>query len=208
MRLAAKRWLERNRVLLGKFAFELTIIFVGVTAAFALENARQQYEDAQYKAGMIAAIGTTFHDVSHHARDIDRLITQKLHDFEAAQARGERPPPPVYREEGAERPPTRVWDAVVATGVAKSLDPKLFFRLTSFYNRLESFGERYIRYNDFTESRVLSAGSDPAVFYDPRSGKMKPEFSAYVDRLRDLRQANRELIDRSDQLQTELKQVR
>lgn len=205
---AVGNWFARHRVLVGKFAFELTIIFVGVTAAFALENLRQHHEDVKYRTGMIAALSTTFEDVSSHGEVLDGIITRKLQAFDDARARGERPPPPIYREEGAERPPTRVWDAVVATGAAKSLKPKVFFDLVSFYNFLDSFGERYVRYADFTEGRVLPAANDPDAFYDPRSGQMRPEFIAYVDRLRDLRQLNRDMIVRAAGLREELKQAK
>ena len=34
--------IERHRSLIGKFLFEFVIIFIGVTAAFALEAARQE----------------------------------------------------------------------------------------------------------------------------------------------------------------------
>ena len=57
---------------------------MGVTAAFALENLRQHHEDVRYRAGMIAALSTTFEDVAHHGKDIDRTISQKLQAFDAA----------------------------------------------------------------------------------------------------------------------------
>lgn len=72
--------------------------------------------------------------------------------FEAARARGERPPLPVYREEGAETPPTRVLDGIIAAGGAQLFEADLFFNLVLFYNRLESAGQRYLRYNEFTPS--------------------------------------------------------
>lgn len=201
-------WLARHRRLIGKFVFELVIVFIGVTAAFAMEDVRQRHEDRKYTSEMVAALRPSFENVGSHAREIDQAITLKLRTFDDAVARGERPAPPVYREEGGERPPTRNWDAVVATGVAKSLEPKLFFRLAHFFNLLDSFGERYIRYNDFTESRVLAAGDDASVFYDPATGVLKPEFRAHIDRLRDLKQVNLDLIDRAARLDEALSQVK
>ena len=47
---------ERHRPLLGKLLFEIVIIFVGVTAAFALEAARQDRQDNDYRESMIAAL--------------------------------------------------------------------------------------------------------------------------------------------------------
>lgn len=186
--------MEGHRSLVGKFAFELVIVFVGVTGAFALENLRQHGEEAAYRSRMIAALRPALDDVVSHGRDIDRTVTAKLDAFDAAIARREQPALPVYREGGGERPPTRAWDGIVATGAAKALDPAMFFRLAHFYNTLDSFGERYIRYNDFSEARVLTLGDGAVAAYDPASGRLKPEFTAYVERLRDLQHANRELV--------------
>lgn len=184
--------LTQRRELIGKFIFEIVIIFVGVTAAFALENVRQQGEEVAYRARMIAALGPTLDDVVSHGAEIDREMGGSLMAFDAASARGERPALPVYREKGGERPPTRIWDGVMATGAAKSLDPALFFRVAHFYNVLDSFGERYVRYSDFTETHVLGLGDDPGAAYE--AGRLKPEFRAYVARLRELQGANRDLM--------------
>jgi hypothetical protein len=205
---AIKEGLARRRELIGKFAFELTIVFIGVTAAFALENVRKEASDAQYRAEMIAALGPTIDDVIRHGSEFDRDVTRKLAAFDAAIAAGKQPDLPTYREQGSERPPTRVWDGIIATGAARSLDPALFFRLASFYNRQDSFGERYIRYNDFTEQRVFTAGHDTSSFYDPVSKRLKPEFAAYVDRLRDLETASQSMTSKAVELRDELAKVR
>jgi hypothetical protein len=201
---AARAWLQGHRGLAGKFAFELVIVFVGVTGAFALENLRQQGEESAYRQRMIAALAPSLDDVVRHSGDIDRELTAKLDAFDGAVARGGRPPLPVYREGGAERPPTRAWDGIVATGAARALQPEVFFRLVNFYNYLDSLGERYIRYNDFTETRVLTLGAGQAEAYDPASGRLKPEFAAYVERLRGLREANRELVRRAASIRADL----
>ena len=182
-------WLRRqateHRSLLGEFAFELVIVFVGVTAAFALENYRQARQEAAYQHAMVGELRASMDDFATHGVEIDRHIGTLLSSFAAASTQGKMPPLPIYRESGGERPPTRVWDGIVATGAARSLDPKLFFRLAVFYSRADSFGDRYLRYNAFTEERVLPYSSNPAIFYDPR-GRLKPEYAAYVDRLREL----------------------
>ena len=192
---------ERHRPLLGKLVFEIVIIFVGVTAAFALEAARQDRQDAEYRQSMIGALAATLNDIIQHNRQFEALVDKKLADFDAALAPGEHPKLPVYREPGSERPPTRIWDGVVSTGAAKALDPELFYALAILYTRLDSFGERYIRYNDFTEQRIFPLGPDETGTYDSRTGRLKPEFAAYVDRLRDLSNSAKEL----DKAATDLK---
>ena len=110
----------------------------------------------------------------------------KIAAFDAALARGEQPKLPIYREPGGERPPSRAWDGIVATGVSKALPPELYYELSRFYTRQESFGERYVRYAQMTEQQILSLGPEQRGIYDPASGELKPEYAAYVDRLRDL----------------------
>jgi hypothetical protein len=178
--------IDRHRSLIGKFLFEVVIIVVGVTAAFALEAARQESEETTYRKGMIAALIPTFNDFEQHSRLFEQESGSKIAAFDAALARGEQPKLPIYREIGGERPPTRAWDGIVATGVSKALPPDLYYELSRFYTRQESFGERYVRYADMTEEQILTLGPEQQGIYDPASRKLKPEYAAYVDRLRDL----------------------
>ena len=195
---------ERHRPMIGKLLFEIVIVFVGVTAAFALEAARQDRQDAQYRQSMLGALGATLHDTIEHNRTFEAEVDKQLGDFDAATARGEQPKIPIYREPGSERPPTRVWDGVVSTGAAKALDPDLFYQLAILYTRLDSFGEKYIRYNDFTEERLLPLGPAQAGVYDPATGRLKPEYVAYVDRLRDLEGLAKQLDAKAAMLKTRL----
>jgi hypothetical protein len=194
--------MTRHRAFIGRFLFELVIVFVGVTAAFALDDYREGREDRQYRERMVGGLRASLNDIVVHQSEIEREIDAKLASFDRALRRGERPAPPVYREPGGERPPVRVWEGLVATGAARSLDPEMFFRLARFYGSADSSGDRYQRYNAFTESRVLPYLGQPAVFYD--EGKLRPEFAAYVERLRDYRDDGHELIAKARQLRDAL----
>lgn len=184
-----RRWFGDNRALVGRFLFELVVVFVGVTAAFAMEGARRDHEETEYRRGMIAALVPTLDNVLRHNDGFDREVSAKLAAFDAARARGERPALPIFREENSERPPVRAWDGVVETGAARALDPALFFDLNLFYTRQESFGEQYIRYTEFAEQRIYTLGPNPAVLYD-EAGALRPEFAAHLDTLRRLRRMN------------------
>lgn len=184
--MAMREAFEGHRSLAGKLLFEFVIIFVGVTAAFALEAARREREEAAYRNGMIAALIPTFNDLERHTREFQNEAGTKIAAFDAALARGEQPRLPIYREPGGERPPSRAWDGIVATGVSKALPPELYYELSRFYTRQESFGERYVRYAEMTEQQILTLGPEQRGIYDPASGKLKPQYAAFVDRLRDL----------------------
>lgn len=194
--------MTRHRALIGRFLFELVIVFVGVTAAFALEDYREGREERQYRERMVGGLRASLNDIVVHQGEIEREIDAKLAAFDLALRRGEQPVPPVYREPGGERPPVRVWEGLVATGAARSLEPELFFRLARFYGRADSSGDRYQRYNAFTEERVLPYLGQPEVFYD--GGKLRPEYAAYVERLRDFRDDGHELIMRAEELRDAL----
>lgn len=192
-----------HRATIGKLLFEIVIVFIGVTAAFALEGIRERHEEAQYRATVIAALVPTLDDVLQHNHEFETEVEAKLAAFDAAIARHERPELPIFRETNSERPPVRIWDTVVATGAMRALDADLLFRLAMFYNRQDSFGERYVRYAAYTEQHVFVLGANPSVFYDA-TGALKSEFAAYVDRLRDLLVASRALTVQARGLRDEL----
>lgn len=195
-------FLRRRRALIGRFAFELIVVFVGVTAAFALENARQNAEEAAYRETVVAALGQTFGNVGSHGQGISARIDLQLAAFDAAVARGEQPRLPVYREEGGEGPPTQIWDGLMATGALRALEPEMVWRLAAMYNELDSVGDRYRRYNAVTESLVF--GLDPAHAGAWEAGELKPEFRAYVAQLRELGVANDRVNRNASALQRDL----
>ena len=195
---------ERHRPLIGKLLFEVAIIFIGVTAAFALEGARQDRAETAYRKSMIAALIPTLDDIEQHNREFIDGTARNIAAFDAALARGEKPKLPIYREEGAERPPVRAWDGIVATGVSKSLPPALYFELTQFYNRQESVGERYVRYAQTAEQQIYPLGPDQVGIYDAVSGKLKPQYAAFVDRLRDQVVIQEKLGKQARELKTKL----
>lgn len=176
------KWIRRHRDLIGRFLFEFIIIVVGVTVAFALEAARQDRADESYKLSMIAAVIPLLEDFDRHNRDL-YAMEAKLAAFDRAVAAGERPPIPIFRETGSERAPTRGWDGIVATGVPRSLPPRLFMDLSLFFTRQDSLGERNVRYITFAENEIEPFQSDPSHFYDS-NGRLEPAFAGNIQQLR------------------------
>ena len=195
---------DRHRPLIGKLLFEIAIIFIGVTAAFALEAARQEREEGAYRSGVIAAMIPTFDDIERHNRLMIAETEAKLKAFDAALAAGETPLLPIFREGGSERPPMRAWDGIVASGVTRALPPDLYFELSLFYTRQESLGERNVRYITTAERDILTLGPEQRGVYAP-DGKLKPQYAAFVDRLRDLVTATKELDVQARELKARLR---
>ena len=184
---------------------ELFTVVLGVLLGLQASEWAAERNERDYRNQIIAAVGGALDEFRVHGREIEQAMDARVAAFERARSAGQRPSPPVYREPGSERPPTDAWDAVVATGVARSIEPRLFLRLAMFFNRADNFGERYVRYNEFSESRVMPYLATPAHFYD--GDKLRPEYAAYIDRLRDLSAASAEVADGAGQLQHELKRM-
>ena len=194
--------LTKRRDFFGRLLFEIVIIFIGVTAAFALEAARQEREEQRYRESMIAAMVPTFDDMQRHNRIFIKEAEAKIEAFDRDLAAGKQPLLPIYREGGAERPPMRAWDGIVASGVSKSLPPELYFQLSQFYNRQESIGERYVRYADMTERDIYPLGLNQKGIYGPTG--LKPQYAAYVDRLRDLVAATKKIDPQAREMKTKV----
>lgn len=181
---------------------EIFAVILGVFLGLQATQWAEEREDRAYRAHMVEALGQALNDFAMHGRDIEREMEERLAAFDAARAQSRQVPPPVYREPGGERPPTRAWDAVVATGVARAIDPELLFRLARFFSRADSFGERYLRYNAVSERDVLPHLDNPAHFYV--GGDLRPEIAAYVERLRDLAVAAQAMNAEAARLQADL----
>ncbi len=114
-------------------------------------------------------------------------VRDGLADFRTATAAGRRPVPYVLRVPGAEGAPVEVWVAAMQSGAGEVLAPELVLELAALYHEIEGASPKYLRYAEFTERSVwpVEAG-DTAGFYDPRSGRFRPEFAAHMRQLEEI----------------------
>ena len=175
-----------SRELWTRIALELFVVFVGVSAAFALDDYRELRSENERRRAVYLALDRELTQMAEtHGPRFQKEMTLQLIAWDQAIARGEKPVPPTFRLPGAERPPTGVWDAAVATGSIQLIDPELFYELARFYNRADSAGILYQRYSEGAQTYVwpyLTDGS--SAFWKP-DGKLRPEVLASVQRLRD-----------------------
>lgn len=180
--------------------FELFVVILGVLLGLEASRWSAAREQREYSAQMLTSLDQTLKVYEGACTEIHGVILGTLEDFQGRAAAGEHPPPPYIHFDDLERPPTRAWDAIVATGIARAIEPRLVFRLARYFSRGDGWGDRYERYNAFTESEVLPYLATPEHFYGP-SGKLAPMFAAHVERLRELLAVN-------DQMQREAKEMR
>ena len=194
--------------LLSKIALELFIVFVGVSAAFAVENYRDARAQDQRREAVYAALDRELKQMAEtHGPILQKRMTEQLYAWDRAVARGEKPVPPSFRIPDAERPPTGVWNAAVASGTIELVEPELMFELARFYTRAETVGDLYQRYSAAAQVDIwphLREGS--SAFWQP-NGRLKDEIAADVQRLRDFRDRQRSLSKEAKLIRERLKQA-
>ena len=194
----------RRRRMLKWLLAELAIVFLGVSLASLADDYRRKREGDALSRQVVAALGRSLVDLGKHEKEVGSGLDAELARFDSDRKRGLRPVPPVYREGMAERPPTLVWDALIESGGARALPPDLLFDFARFFNRMDSFGERYIRYNQFSEERFLPVVEQgETAFYRP-DGSLKPDFREHLERLRELRRMEKALLAEGVELRSAL----
>jgi hypothetical protein len=166
-----------------RYGAELVIVFVGVYAAFWVDNYRDSKNDEERTAQIVQTLHEDLQDFITTSRRHGDHITASLDAWEAARASGDKPSPYVLRMARSESPPISVWQAVSQSSLVELLEPSLLFDLGFFYSELEGVGVKFVRYSAFTDEYVLPGMKrDPAWFYD-EADQLKPEFAAHMDRL-------------------------
>ena len=152
----------------GWLLVQLVSIFLGVSAAFYAENTRQARAEAARARQFYRAVDVELGVFIGPAAELADTMSARIAVFDSARAHGAAPALPGYRELRAERPPSAVWDAALASGAVNAVEPTVFYDLARFYNRVRSLGDRYLRYTSLSEQRQLpQAGDDPRMFYTP-----------------------------------------
>lgn len=185
-RFAAPSLTEGTRAIAVRLAFELAVVFIGVTLAFAVENYQDGRNEDDRRQQSYRALARELDVHASFAPRMTGTLADLLRQFESARAAGERPAPAYYRERQGERVPDFAWDGVRLAGGVNLVEPDLYFRLAEYYGRVASISGRYARYNEFTERVLLPRlHEDAAVFYD--DGRLRGEYAEHVARLAELR---------------------
>ena len=195
-----------SRQMLAKIALELFIVFVGVSAAFGVDDYRSARAEGTKRHAVYQALDRELSQMAETRGPVFQAeMTRELNAWDKAVARGQKPLPPTFRLVGAERPPTGVWNAAVASGSIELIDPELFYELARFYNRADSAGNLYQRYSEGAQTFIWPyLGEGPKVFWGA-SGKPTPEVIASIQRLRDFRDRQGDLDREAQQLRARLR---
>ena len=199
---------RRLTSLLSKVALELFIVFVAVSAAFAVEDYRDKRAEDHRREAVYRALDRELRHTSEtHGPRFVRDMANQLDAWDRAVAAGQQPVPPSFRLAGAEGPPTGVWNAAMATGSIELVEPELFYEMARYYNRAQTASILYQRYSSAAQTEIWPYLEDgPGAFWDD-SGQPKPAVNAHVQRLRDFRDRARANSIEARQLRKKLARV-
>jgi hypothetical protein len=183
---------------------ELGVIFLGVFLATAADDWREKRNERETAEKLAVALQNSFEDIRSFKRTGSPERRREIAAFEAALARGERPPFLVVRIKGTQRPPTEVWNAFLAAGGARFFPPDLLFDLAAFYNSFINLGEREIASFRFLEEEVLPAlRADPGAGYDS-AGRLDPRWAEHLERQKEQLRMLERLAERTGPIEERL----
>jgi len=192
---------------MGWLVGELIVVFTGVSAAFVVENYRDNRNQVNEMHQAVAGIVAELTETETKSRKYSDAILADIARWEDADRAGKRAVPGYYRIPGAPHPPSAAWNSAVASGVARMLEPNLRRDLGYFYNEFVGIHDNYDRYNQFTERELLPKallGAD--AFYGP-DGRLLPAFRVHMDLQKEFAQDLRRLSTLSHDLRGRLEAV-
>jgi hypothetical protein len=166
---------------LGWLVGQLLVIFLGVSAAFVVENYRETLSQKEELHQSLTGIITELQHYEQRSVQFSDAFNAAVERWAAADREGRRAVPGYYRIPGAAHPPAAAWNTAVASGIARMLEPKLRMDLGYFYSEFVGIHDSYDRYNQFTEREVLPRlAGGPDAFYGP-DGKLLAIFRVHMD---------------------------
>jgi hypothetical protein len=193
---------------LGWLAGQLFVIFLGVTAAFIVENYRETLSQREDLRQAVAGLITELERYETRAVQFADGFDSAIEKWQVADKQGQRAVPGFYRIPGASHPPISAWTTTVNSGIARMLEPTLRRDLGYYYSEFVGVHDNYDRYNQFTEREVLPRlPTGPDTFYGP-DGKLLSMFRVHMDLQSEFAAELRKLAQMAHDLRLRLEAVR
>ena len=186
------------------FLIELVIVFLGVFGAALADDWRQRRQENEQTRLLVANVVRTLDGLIRHDQRVRAAFQREVEKFDAAIARGERPPFVFMFRRGARAVPTVGWDMLLSAGGASRLPPERMYDLGMYFATVEGLSAQNLNYIDFVEREVLPHKDEAGHFYEPGSNRLKPVYRENLDRLRDILALEATLARRAVRLRREL----
>src|SRR5215472_13580982 len=190
----------RSRI--GRWTAELVLVFVGVYAAFWLNNYQQHREDAGRRDQILAALEQQLREGIESGKINRAKQEQKAADFRRALGAGEMPrlEPFVFTTDYS---PTD-WATILQSGGVQLLDVQTLMAVRNDESVIRWGLSRMARYQQLSDALIVpNLDQDISFFYDTAKRKLRKRFEIYPQALEatvkfasELERSNSELLKR------------
>ena len=167
---------------LGRWAAELLLVFVGVYAAFWLNNYQQHEQDAERRDQILASIERTLSG-GIESNKVNRVEQQReATEFRRALDAGEMPPlrPFVFTTDYSPGD----FAAILQAGGVQLLDLETLNALRNDESVIRWGLSRMARYTKLSDELIVpNLDQDVPFFYDPATKKLRRRFEMYPEAL-------------------------
>jgi len=167
---------------LGRWAAELVLVFVGVYAAFWLNNYQQHEQDAERRDQILASIERTLSG-GIESNKVNRVEQQReATEFRRALDAGEMPPlrPFVFTTDYSPGD----FAAILQAGGVQLLDLETLNALRNDESVIRWGLSRMARYTKLSDELIVpNLDQDVSFFYDPATKKLRRRFEMYPEAL-------------------------
>jgi len=187
---------------IGRWTAELVLVFVGVYAAFWLNNYQQHREDAGRRDQVLAALEQQLREGIESGKTNRAKQEQKAAEFRRALGAGEMPPlePFVFTTDYS---PTD-WATILQSGGVQLLDVQTLMAVRHDESVIRWGLSRMAWYQKLSDELIVpNLDQDISFFYDPATKKLRKRFEIYPQALEatvkfanELERSNSELLKR------------
>jgi hypothetical protein len=166
----------------GRWAAELVLVFVGVYAAFWLNNYQQDREEAGRRDQILASFEEQLRQGIESGKINRAKQEQKAAEFRRALAAGEMPllQPFVFTTDYS---PTD-WASMLQSGGVQLLDVQTLIAVRNDESVIRWGLSRMAWYQKLSDELIVpNLDQDISVFYDPATKKLRKRFEIYPDAL-------------------------
>lgn len=196
---------EQRRTLrsqLTHWTVELVLVFVGVSAAFWLNNYQQRAQAAEHRDRILTSLERTLREGIASGKVNAAQEEQERADFQRALDAGEMPPLRPYVFTTDYNPGD--FAALLQSGGVELLDVETLTALRNDESVIRWGLSRLQRYQKLSDELIVpNLGQDVSFFYDPATKKLRKPFEMYPEALQatvqfahDLDRTHSELLKR------------
>jgi len=167
---------------IGRWTAELVLVFVGVYAAFWLNNYQQHREDAERRDRILASIERTLREGIESNKTSRAKQQQEATEFRRALDSGEMPPvrPFVFTTDYSPGD----FAALLQSGGIQLLDLETLTALRNDETIIRWGLSRMTRYTKLSDELIVpNLDQDISFFYDPATRKLRKSFEIYPEAL-------------------------